>query len=162
MNRSARKDHSIDLLFSILLFGIYILFLLLMLLFSAKAYQHAVKGQSENYHLRTAMSYLTVKIRQHDNGKDVFLGELQGTEAICLSDQIEGKEYITYIYLYDGQLKELFTPAQSQVSLSMGTDIASLDSFIIEETPENFYRISMEDHNGAAASFLIHPGAPAA
>lgn len=162
MNRSARKDHSVDLLFSIFLFGMYVLFLLLMLLFSARAYQQAVKGTEENYNLRTAMSYLTVKIRQHDNGQDVSLTDFHGTEALCLMDEIEGTEYAAYIYLYDGQLKELFTTAGSTASLSMGTNIASLDSFIIEETPEGFYRISMEDTSGAAASFLIHPGAPAA
>lgn len=161
MNRTARKDHSVDLLFSILLFGMYVLFLLLMLLFAAKAYQNAVKGTDENYNLRTAMSYITVKIRQHDNGQDVFLGDLQGTEALCLTDTIDEEIYTTYIYLYDGQLKELFTPEGSMASLSMGTTIASLNSFLIEETPEKFYRISMEDTNGATGSFLIHPGAPA-
>lgn len=160
MNRSARKEHSVDLLFSILLFGIYVLFLLLMILFAAKAYQNAVKGTEENYNLRTAMSYLTVKIRQHDNGRDVFLGELQGTEALCLTDELDGETYTTYIYLYDGQLKELFTLDGSNVSLSMGTDIASLNSFILEETPEAFYRISMEDTNGITGSFLVHPGPP--
>lgn len=162
MNHSARKEHSVDLLFSILLFGIYVLFLLLMLLFAAKAYQNAVKGTEENYNLRTAMSYLTVKIRQHDNGRDVFLENLQGTEALCLTDEIEGETYTTYIYLYDGQLRELFTLEGSNVSLSMGTGIASLNSFIIEETPGEFYRISMEDTNGSAGSFLVHPGPPAA
>lgn len=160
MNHYARKEHSIDLLFSILLFGIYVLFLLLMLLFAAKAYQHAVKGTEENYNLRTAMSYLTVKIRQHDNGRNVFLGEFQGTEALCLTDEMEGETYTTYIYLYDGKLKELFTADGSHVSLSMGTDIASLNSFIIEETPEEFYLITMEDTNGITGSVLLHPGAP--
>ncbi len=162
MNRSAKKNHSVDFLFSILLFGVYVLFLLLMLLSSARAYQNAVRGTEENYNLRTAMSYLTVKIRQHDNGKDISLSDFQGTEAICLEDEIQGRKLTTYIYLYDGQLKELFTPASSTASLSMGTDIASLDSFIIEETAEGFFRISMEDTNGTAASFLIHPGPPAA
>lgn len=161
MNRTSGRDHSVDLLFSILLFGTYVLFLLLMLLFAAKAYRNAVKGTDENYHLRTAMSYITVKIRQHDNGQDVFLGEIQGTEALCLTDDIDGKTYTTYIYLYDGQLKELFTSDESGASLSMGTVIASLNSFIIEETPEEFYRISMEDINGSTGTFLIHPGAPA-
>lgn len=109
MNRYVRKNHSIDMLFSLLLFGMYVLFLLLMLLFGARAYQVAVKGTDENYSLRTAESYITVKIRQHDNDRDVFLSELDGREALCMADEIDGETYLTYIYLYEGKLKELFT-----------------------------------------------------
>lgn len=160
MNRFVRKDHSIDMLFSVLLFGMYVLFLLLILLFGARAYQTAVRGTDENYNLRTAMSYLTVKIRQHDNGRDVFLQELDGMQALCMADEINDRTYLTCIYLYDGELKELFTASDSNASPSMGTDIAALNSFVIEETPEGFYRISMEDTCGTSGSLLIHPGAP--
>lgn len=161
MNHFREKKHSADMLSSLLLFGVYVLFLLLMLLFAAGAYQNAVRGTEENCNLRTAMSYITVKIRQHDNGRDVFPGEIQNTPALCMTDEIDGKTYITYIYLYNGELKELFTAEKSNASLPMGTYIASLDSFLIEETPEHFFQIFMKDINGSTGEFLIHPGAPA-
>ena len=161
MNHFIRKKHSTDTLSSLLLFGVYVLSLLLMLLFAAGAYRNAVQGTEENLNLRTAMSYITAKIRRHDNGHDVFPGKIQDTQALCMTDTINKETYITYIYLYDGELKELFTKDQNNVSLSMGTSVASLDSFIIEETPEHFYRISMKDTNGNTGSFLIYPGTPA-
>lgn len=160
MNRFTGEKHSIDKLFSILLFGMYILFLLLVLLFGAKAYQTAVKGTDENRHLRTAMSYITTKIRQHDSGENVFVSAFNGNEALCMTNEIDGETFVTYIYLYEGTLKELFTAKGSTASPSMGTSIASLDSFVIDETPDGFFRISMVDTNGTTGSFLIHPGAP--
>ena len=160
MKHFAAKKHSSDLLASLLLFGLYVLLLLLLLLFAARAYRNAVQGTDENSNLRTAMSYLTVKIRQHDNDTDVFTDTIEDTEALCLTDKIDGQTYITYIYLYDGELKELFTTRQSDAALSMGTTIASLVSFSIDETPEHFYRISLTDHNGHTGSLLLHPGTP--
>ena len=155
-----KKRYSIDALSSILLFALYVLLLLLMLMSAANVYSRAVQGAEENYHLRTAMSYVRVKIRHHDNGKDVFPGEIQGVDALCMTDDIDGATYTTYIYLYEGALRELFTAEASGVSLSMGTSIADLDAFAIEETPEHFYRISMVDADGNEGSLLIHPDAP--
>ena len=44
MNQSDRRRHPIDNLFTIALLGLFLIFLLMMLLFSAQAYRTAVAG----------------------------------------------------------------------------------------------------------------------
>ena len=43
MNHRKNTGHSVSSLFSLLLFGVFVLFLILMLLFSARIYQQTVK-----------------------------------------------------------------------------------------------------------------------
>lgn len=161
MKHSSGREHSIGTVFSVILFALFLLFLLLFLLFGAKVYQASVKGNNENNNLYTAASYLTTKFRQHDTQERIFSGTCMEQPALCMEDTIDGKTYVTYIYLLNGELKELFTASNISPVPEMGTDIAQLKNFSVEETPEGFYSISLEDPEGHTCSFLLHSGPPA-
>lgn len=60
--------------FSLLLFGVFALFLMLMLLFSARVYQQTVRQTDSDSGLGTAITYLTTKFRQHDQADGIFSG----------------------------------------------------------------------------------------
>ena len=109
MNHRKNTGHSVSSLFSLLLFGVFVLFLILMLLFSARIYQQTVKQTDSDSELGTAATYLTTKFRQHDRGDEIFSGSLDDIPALCFRDDIKEKEYITYIYLKNDSLMELFT-----------------------------------------------------
>ena len=160
MKRHFKNNHTIDSFFSLLLFGLFSFLLLLLLLFSAKVYQSSVKGLDENQNLHTAMTYVTTKIRQHGDSSSVFLEDFKGHDALCLKDEIDNQIYTTYIYLLDDELKELFTIPASDVSPELGTTIAKLHAFSIEETNETFFRLSMEDLDGNRSEMLLHPSIP--
>ena len=72
MNHRKNTGHSVSSLFSLLLFGVFVLFLILMLLFSARIYQQTVKQTDSDSELGTAATYLTTKFRQHDRGDEIF------------------------------------------------------------------------------------------
>ena len=74
MKLKKNTDHSISSLFSLLLFGIFVLFLMLMLLFSARIYQQTVKQNDSDSELGTAITYLTTKFRQHDQADEIVSG----------------------------------------------------------------------------------------
>ena len=74
MNHRKNTGHSVSSLFSLLLFGVFVLFLILMLLFSARIYQQTVKQTDSDSELGTAATYLTTKFRQHDRGDEIFSG----------------------------------------------------------------------------------------
>lgn len=161
MKHIIRREHTMDSLFSFVLFGLFVLMLMLMLLFSSKAYQASVRGLDENNNLRTSMAYLTTKIRQHNEQGSLSIVDFQGMEALSLRDTISGKEYITYIYLDGEDLKELFTASSASPSPFMGTTIASLELFHLEETPDHIWRIHLIDTAGNEGSLLLHPLGPA-
>lgn len=160
MNQSDRRRHPIDNLFTIALLGLFLIFLLMMLLFSAQAYRTAVAGTQVNNNLYTASAYITAKFRQHDSSETISIDTLDGSPALCMTDTVNDTPYVTYIYLKDQHLKELFTAAGNTPSAQMGTDIASLNDFQIEQESGDFYRITLEDSDGNRSSLLLHSGAP--
>ena len=156
MKQQKTNGHSISSLFSLLLFGIFALFLMLMLLFSARVYQNTMEQTDSDTDFGTAVTYLTTKFRQHDQTDGIFTGTLDGTPALCFRDHIKDKDYITYIYLKDENLMELFTASDSQANSSAGTAIAALSDFQTEKMEHGFYRITLKSTAGISSRFLLH------
>ena len=148
MKKTAQTSHPISGLFSLLLFGLFVLFLLIMLLFSAQI-----------YHLGTISSYITTKFRQHDVQDGIFTDELNDIPALCFRDTLNNRDYITYLYLDDGSLKELFTASGSSAQANAGTVIASLSDFQIEEKGNGFYYIFLQSTVGNTSEFFLHSSA---
>lgn len=156
MKKKTSSRHPIAELASLMLFGIFALFLLLMLLFSARIYQQTVKNTNAETTLGTAVSYITTKFRQHDTEDGIFSSTLDGLSALCFLDTLNGQEYITYIYLDQGNLKELFTQNGSAASASAGTTIAELSDFQVSETSPGFYYLELKDSEGNEENFYLH------
>ena len=76
MKKTAQTSHPISGLFSLLLFGLFVLFLLIMLFFSAQIYQQSIKKADSETDLGTISSYITTKFRQHDVQDGIFTDEL--------------------------------------------------------------------------------------
>ena len=148
MKKRLIARHPVAELASLLLFGIFVLFLLLMLLFSARIYQQTVKNTNAENTLGTAVSYLTTKFRQHDTVNGIFTGKLDNLSALCFRDTLNDQDYITYIYLDQGNLKELFTSDSSSANASAGTTIAQLSDFQISESRPGFYSFELKDSEG--------------
>lgn len=160
MKDFTRKQHFVDSFASLMLFVFFALFLMLLLLFCAEASRDAVDGLEENNNLHTAAVYITTKFRRYDTPDRIALSELDGLPSLRFSEEINGQEYYTFLYLKDGELKELFTQAGSQADSGMGTPIAALDCFSADLTQDGFYRIALTDSQGQETSFYLHPGAP--
>ena len=88
--------------------------------------------------------------------RDSFSGSLDDIPALCFRDDIKGKEYITYIYLKNDSLMELFTAKGSQASSDAGTVISQLSNFRFSEMENSFYHFSLESTTGVCSEFLLH------
>lgn len=169
MNPSHSHKHSIDTIFAIFLFGLFFVFLLLILLFSAKAYRSASEGNQRNHNLYTASSYVTAKFRQHDDNDqiriqtfDPSMGLAVSGSVLCMEDTIDQKTYVTYIYLSDNCLKELFTMTDQTPDFTMGTKIADLQDFTVTKDKNGFYEICLTDLQGYQSQLFLHCGAASA
>ena len=90
------------------------------------------------------------------------LEDFQGTRALCFRERISQKDYCTYIYFYEGALKELFTAADSHADLSMGTSLAQLSDFQIENIEDTFFFVlRWRIEPDILPPFFLHPGLPA-
>lgn len=158
MRERPGQEHPAASLFTLVLFGIYVIFIMLTLLFSARAYHSSVESREKNSNLYTAGAYVTTKFHQHDETEDIFVRKFGELETLCFRDEIDGKEYLTRIYLQDRELKELFTAADSSADAGMGMVIAELQDFSVSDEGDGFFRITMEDCSGNVSSFILHGG----
>ena len=71
-------------------------------------------------------------------------------------DTLNDQDYITYIYLDQGNLKELFTSDSSSANASAGTTIAQLSDFQISESRPGFYSFELKDSEGNKETFYLH------
>ena len=156
-------QHAISSFSSLLLFFVFILFLLPVLILAAGAYQSSVEGKDVNDNLYTASTYLVTKFHQYDGeGHSIEKTDFGGYEALCFGTTVEGKAYRTYLYLTGGELKELYSRADSKAAPGMGSSIAHLSSFTIQEQEPGLFLFTLEDPTGRTCRVLLHAGLPGA
>ena len=119
-------------------------------------YQQSIKKADSETDLGTVSSYIATKFRQHDVQDGIFTDELNDIPALCFRDTINNQDYITYLYLDDGRLKELFTADGSSAQANAGTAIASLSDFQIEENANGFYHVFLQSTAGDISEFYLH------
>ena len=103
-----QKTHAVDVLVILVLFVLFTATAVATVLIGIKIYGYSVNSMEDNYESRTMSSYLYEKIRQNDVdgaiGVAYFSEEMQ---AITLEEVYEDTSYVTYLYVYDGYLREL-------------------------------------------------------
>ena len=131
-HQKQEKHYIVDILFILALFGVFAVSALDLVTIGADVYQHTVEDMGVNYESRTAVSYIMEKVR---------------------------KTYCTYLYLYDGHLKELFMREGASLGgqvLPAGTDIMDLQEFSLSYASDDLIRISLRTASGEDHTFYIH------
>ena len=90
--------------------------------------------------LRTAFAYVTQKVRQADEAGRVRAGvfpvEAYSSyygEALIFTREIRDEIYETYLYAYDGSLRELTVRAGTNITPDMGAAILPAENFGVRE-----------------------------
>lgn len=84
---------------------VFALCVLLVLLTGADVYRKLADRSEDSYARRTALQYLTTRVRQAET---VEVGELEGCQALILGETVDGETYTTWVYCYDGWLRQLY------------------------------------------------------
>ena len=134
MKLLSQKSHAIDFLFPVTVFFVFTISALTVILLAARIYQSTTDDSQRNYTSGTALSYLTEKLRQNDREDGIFLDELDGTQAVVLRQETADASYLTYLYAWDGQLRELYVKEGTTLSPSAGKSILPVKEFSVEET----------------------------
>ena len=160
-----KQEHSfiVDVLFVLALFGVFAISALVLVTIGADVYQHTVQDMSANYETRTAVSYLTEKVHQNDitsaeGESNACITTLNGTPALMLSQEVNEEVYSTYLYLYDGYLKELFMQQNNSLggnALEAGVNIMELDSFHLQQMNSNLLSIEMATRQGESYQIYV-------
>ncbi len=151
-----KSEHTVDALFVITLFLVFAISVVALTGTGAGVYQNVVDKMSSNYNSRTSFSYIYNKVHQSDADGLVSVGEYMGNDALIISEEIDNITYCTYLYEYDGNIKELFTRAGQEFDPSYGTDILEVEGFSIVKVTDSLYRFDIKPVKSADETLFVH------
>ena len=93
MRRRQFQSHTVDFLFTLSLFCVFAVCAFLVVSMGVKVYRSTARYLEDTYSARTALSYVAEKIRQHDAEGQTALTQLEGRNAILLTDEIDGSRF---------------------------------------------------------------------
>ena len=155
MKKIKNEGHIVDFLFVLGLFFVFALSALMLILIGSGVYKKTVDRMNENFNLRTTTAYLTEKIRQGDIAGAVTVQDFDGNNALVLTQEYYGAEYSTYLYAYDGHLKELFTTKDNQLTAEAGTDILPVRSFDATHVGGRLWKLTVEEEDGTIQEVMV-------
>lgn len=150
------KRHTIDILFVITLFAVFALSVLSLTGVGARVYDSIVEKMSDNYESRTAFSYVVNKVHQNDADGAITIGTYGGCKALILTEEIDNVSYSTYLYYYDGAIKELYTRAGQEFDPTYGTDIMDVDGFEVSKVTDSLLKFEITPSGGETEVLFCH------
>ena len=129
MDNRKMVTHSMQGVFVFVLLGIFALMSTLMVLLGAQMYRNTVDHATANNEDRVLGAYVRSMIRAEDGADDVAVEEFDGTKVLALNESIEGENYVTWLYCYEGQLYEQYTSAGHDFEPQSGSAICPAQSF---------------------------------
>ena len=154
MRFQTRSRHVIDFIFPIALFFVFAASSLVVLILAADIYGSTTNQLQANDENRTALSYISEKIRQNDAGGAPEIATVEGIECLALAADYNDVPHTTYIYEYEGNLKELFIRDGVDIRLKDGKNIMEIRDFQMEEAQEGCFRFSSRDLSGHTSTLV--------
>lgn len=151
--KNSRSAQAVGTLSTVLLFVLFAFLTLIVIFFGANTYRGIAARMEQNYGSRTALAYLTNKVRQHDEAGMIRVTEQDGISILELGEIIEGGRYATRIYCRDGMICELFTKQGSSVSLEAGQEIVEAQALEFAEV-DGGLTITLTGEGGTKSVFL--------
>ena len=155
------KRRSMDLgtIGGLLLVCIFAVAMFMTLASGALVYKDISNVMEEQYTVRTAVSYLTTRVRQGNAVGSIELGEFDGCEALIIYDSLG--DYATYIYCWNGYIREIYCPVGAPMAVTDGDTIIPADevSFAMEN---DLLLIDCVTDGGSATQYVYVAGGGAA
>ena len=136
-----RKTKSIGDILSALTIAVLFLVILLLVVFTARSYQHGADSQYENDTQRIVCAYIATAVKDH-NGEEVTPMEFDGFPGISIEDGDTG--FAHKIYLADGVLMEEYAKSDIPVNPEIANRIGETSQLDIRYISENLLEIKTD------------------
>lgn len=121
----------IDMVFVLTVFILFVCCLLASVLAFARVYKRLGDDIGKRFDTATAQTLVLQKLRSYDDA-DISVGKSGDIAYLGFADMIDGESYMTYIYAYGGELKELFVPNDAPFSADSGNMLLPAEDFTAE------------------------------
>jgi len=132
MNKPRSNQNKVDTVFVLMIFVVFAVSVLLVLMLSGSTYQNMIEISSEGQNERIALSYIRTKVRNADSAGSVYVSKFNDLTALSLVETFGGTTFVTYIYLYDGWIHELFHERGQDFLPQHGVPVIRADSLSFE------------------------------
>ena len=139
------QEHTIDRIFILALLALFCATAFLVVSIGAGEYRSIANAMTDNYETRTAASYLEEKINQNDIAGCVDITSVGEQPAISLCKTVNGTDYLTYIYCYDGYLWEITVSSTTTVNPGEGQKIIKAEAFNVEQVTSDLFCLTITD-----------------
>lgn len=146
------NKHVVDLLFTLALFCVFAASSLMVVLIGATVYKNSVKSMTENYDVRTSLTYLSQKMHQNDFAGGVILETVNEKPALVFEQEYSSATYQTWIYYEGGYIKELFTKKGNPFKAEIGSDIIEASDFNVNRDKDGIFTFTVTDTAGKVSS----------
>ena len=136
-----KRGHTLDVLYPLGLLAVYALAAAGAVLLAADGYRDSLDRADRSFGASTALAYVTEKLRAGDREDAVRVETLGDCPALVVSVNREDSWYDTYIYCYDGSLRELMVKRELTPAPQMGTKLLELEDFRPEWAGDGLLRL---------------------
>ena len=121
----------IPVLFVLTLFLLLATLSISVIIAGSSVYEKISENMDNNYDRRVTFSYLATKIRQNDIGGNIYVEHKDGVPMIAIKEFYDDEEYVTYIYYYEGAIREVFLDMVSakEFDFDWGDEIIKAEGF---------------------------------
>ena len=149
-----KKKHIVNMLFTVLLLGVFALAAIFVAVIGAEVYQSSSIKMQANFDTRTSLVYIAEKVRQSAS-TDFDVREVAGNDALVITEIYDDeREYETWIYVADGKLNEATVTKGTEVDRRKGQSIMDMNSMDFEVSG-NLVTITIENTNGETESLTV-------
>ena len=149
-----KRNGTADIIFTLVLFCVFTVSVLMVLLSGAGVYKGIVEAMDGSFEERTCLQYIGAKIRHYSGEGTVSVADINGVSALVLTENIEGYDYNTYIYLHAGRIKELFTDGDLSFYPEDGLDILEAYRLVFNKVSDNLLRIECTGAGGRSSEIF--------
>ncbi len=141
---------------ALLLFGVFAVCLLIVLLTGASSYQALTLRDRLASDSRTCAQYLATRVRQADQYGAIGVEPFGDGDALTFRQDIDGRTYVTRVYVSGGWLMELFSAADLTLSPQDGERIMAAQALTAQQE-DGLLRISVTPAQGNPTQLVLSP-----
>jgi hypothetical protein len=143
---------------AVFLLGAVFLFLSVgLVLLGGSVYRQVVADSFENDRMRNTLSYIANQVRRNDIAGNVQVGKFHGQDALLLLQNLGGIECITYLYCWEGSLRELFVEKGFELEPEAGLPLIPLDDISFTQDGEGLINVEALFDSGSSQRLVLAP-----
>lgn len=138
-----KKQHMIDIVFVMLVFLVFALSIVTVLYAGSRIYNKIATEQTISYQENIALHYFVEKVHQGKSQGVINITTIEEVPVLALHQSYQEEQYVTYIYLDQQNIKEIFTKEKDEISLKDGHAIMEAKELKIESVNDTCIYISI-------------------